>query len=459
MEKHNCLGDANGGRESKELPCMQIGQSGLLFLGVQFDERDPRILLSAARTVGERLYIALEGEWEAHSMRFIQHRLQYIYEEVERANPSLDTRVLLPNEGKGLPGNICGAPLDCDFVLLPTSREESIAAAQLLMEASDRLRSLLIPSADSASMSLLEASRSNAMAADTSAGFATFENCCMGGTFDRLHLGHKLLLSVAALSTRSRLVCGVTHSELLAAKDLSEFLEPHAFRTAVVEEWLRSVKPSLTYDLPPINDPYGPSVVDPNLQAIIVSEETAAGGQACSDKRETNGLGPIVVVPIALVDSAEAIDPGAKDEKLSSSDLRHSELGCFRSSAGRAMVPDEWTRRTMTRAPTGASTGTTSTELPYVLGVTGGIASGKSTASGMLAEIAAADTGGIGPVHVIDCDKLGHGAYIKGTACFDDMVSGCTVAWCMMAVQCIVCRSSMVYDGCTVYRVSQWHGV
>ena len=73
-------------------------------------------------------------------------------------------------------------------------------------------------------------------------------------------------------------------------------------RTTIVEDYLSSVKPSLRYDLPPINDPYGPSVVDPNLQAIIVSEEPVSGGDACSEKRQENGLNSLVVVPIALVD-------------------------------------------------------------------------------------------------------------------------------------------------------------
>ena len=49
-----------------------------------------------------------------------------------------------------------------------------------------------------------------------------------------------------------------------------------------------------------------------------------------------------------------------------------------------------------------------------VIGLTGGIASGKSVVSGMLAERGAP---------VIDADKLGHEAYLPGTACFDEVVA------------------------------------
>lgn len=48
---------------------------------------------------------------------------------------------------------------------------------------------------------------------------------------------------------------------------------------------------------------------------------------------------------------------------------------------------------------------------PYVIGLTGGICSGKSHAVDCLADLGAV---------VVDCDKLGHAAYAKGTACFDE---------------------------------------
>jgi dephospho-CoA kinase len=48
-----------------------------------------------------------------------------------------------------------------------------------------------------------------------------------------------------------------------------------------------------------------------------------------------------------------------------------------------------------------------------VIGLTGGIASGKSLVSEQLAERGAV---------VIDADKVGHSAYLKGTDCFDKVV-------------------------------------
>ena len=50
---------------------------------------------------------------------------------------------------------------------------------------------------------------------------------------------------------------------------------------------------------------------------------------------------------------------------------------------------------------------------PYVIGLTGGIASGKTTICGRLNKLGA---------HVISCDQLGHLAYQKGTKCYQEMV-------------------------------------
>lgn len=49
-----------------------------------------------------------------------------------------------------------------------------------------------------------------------------------------------------------------------------------------------------------------------------------------------------------------------------------------------------------------------------VIGLTGGIASGKSSVAGLLGERGA---------HVIDADKLGHRAYLAGTEAFDQVVA------------------------------------
>ena len=42
----------------------------------------------------------------------------------------------------------------------------------------------------------------------------TYDNTCLGGTFDRLHVGHKILLTKACLLTKKALTVGVTDGKM-----------------------------------------------------------------------------------------------------------------------------------------------------------------------------------------------------------------------------------------------------
>ena len=50
----------------------------------------------------------------------------------------------------------------------------------------------------------------------------------LGGTFDRLHTGHKVLLSEAVVLARKQLTVGVTDGDML--KSESHFLRVSVFR-------------------------------------------------------------------------------------------------------------------------------------------------------------------------------------------------------------------------------------
>eukprot|EP00949_MAST-11_sp_MAST-11-sp1_P005421 g5421.t1 len=56
-----------------------------------------------------------------------------------------------------------------------------------------------------------------------------------------------------------------------------------------------------------------------------------------------------------------------------------------------------------------------------VVGLTGGIASGKSTVLGFF-ESAARDIEGVARVEIVDADRLGHACYVKGHPCLADVV-------------------------------------
>lgn len=65
-------------------------------------------------------------------------------------------------------------------------------------------------------------------------------------------------------------------------------MEPLEIRLKAVQEFVEDVSSSVRCEVHPITDPYGPSIVDPDLGAIIVSQETEKGGHAVNDRRKVN---------------------------------------------------------------------------------------------------------------------------------------------------------------------------
>ncbi|XP_077315569.1 bifunctional coenzyme A synthase isoform X1 [Lithobates pipiens] len=204
----------------------------------------------------------------------------------------------------------------------------------------------------------------------------------VGGTFDRLHSAHKILLSVCALLADRRLLIGVADHELLDNKILKELIEPYEKRVNKLSQFLVDVKPSLIYNIVPISDPYGPSITDPDLKCIVVSEETRKGGLSVNKRRLENGLEELDVHEIQLVTDPQ--HSKIEEEKISSSSLRNRLLG------------------TLLKAP---NVNHSIPSRPYIIGLTGVSGSGKSSIAKRLEVLGAA---------LIDCDKLGHQSYRPG---------------------------------------------
>lgn len=72
----------------------------------------------------------------------------------------------------------------------------------------------------------------------------------------------------------------------LAEKTLPELMEPIDHRKAIVEDFLKEVKPGITYNVVTITDGFGPTIHDPDMDLIVLSQETRKGGEMINTERE-----------------------------------------------------------------------------------------------------------------------------------------------------------------------------
>lgn len=219
-----------------------------------------------------------------------------------------------------------------------------------------------------------------------------FNNVVLGGTFDRIHTGHKILLAEAQLRSLRRITIGVTDTPMLTKKTLSELILPCEQRIAELREYLEDCDLGIEYNIVPIKDPFGPSIVEDDLEAIIGSEESKLGCQKVNEKRLEKGLKALEVIIVGLQSESkntETASEAALEAKVSSSNARKELLG-------ELLKPPQSPRPVVSR--------------PYLIGLTGGSASGKSTMARRFSDLGAG---------VVDCDGLGHTAYQPGTECFE----------------------------------------
>lgn len=181
----------------------------------------------------------------------------------------------------------------------------------------------------------------------------------VGGTFDHLHLGHKLLLTMTALviepdKERARtLTIGITGDALLKKKQYVEYLQDWDQRQENVRDFLLSImgqdpsaeptgrsynketqarsvreelEKGLTINYVEIFDPFGPTITDEDISALVISAETRSGGKAVNDRRAEKGWASLEVFEVDVLDAGVSNECGSKkvdfEDKISSTEIR-----------------------------------------------------------------------------------------------------------------------------------------
>ncbi|KAL6238900.1 hypothetical protein BDW75DRAFT_189700 [Aspergillus navahoensis] len=203
---------------------------------------------------------------------------------------------------------------------------------------------------------------------DGSVVSAVHHSVILGGTFDHFHIGHKLLLTATALvlqpagtapSGRKRTITiGVTGDEMLKNKKYAQFLESWdercrstgAFLTSIMDfgpperepahieqiykpgpngrQMVMKIRPGITLRMVQILDPYGPTITEEDLSALVVSKETRSGGAAVNQERAKRGWKQLEVFEVDVIHSGEVPSGDVEDfaSKISSTDIRRRRM-------------------------------------------------------------------------------------------------------------------------------------
>jgi pantetheine-phosphate adenylyltransferase len=146
-----------------------------------------------------------------------------------------------------------------------------------------------------------------------------FDLVATGGTFDEIHAGHRELL-VRAFKLGRHVLIGVSSDNFAAAKKGKNKLK-HTYESRVERliQFIHDEFGNVNFEIKELNDDFGPTSMDRNIQALVVSEETEPKGLEINRIRLSKGFDPLVIVIVTMLKAEDG-------QPLSSSRIRLGEI-------------------------------------------------------------------------------------------------------------------------------------
>ena len=145
-----------------------------------------------------------------------------------------------------------------------------------------------------------------------------FRKVAVGGTFDELHKGHRILLT-KAFEIGKHVVIGLCTDEFVKKMNKPHVTAPYEERLRELLTFLKESNLSDKAEIIPLTNPYGNTLVDTCIEALVVSEETEKIALKINQKRNQVRLPLLTIVTISMV-------PAENYKPISTTRIREGEI-------------------------------------------------------------------------------------------------------------------------------------
>jgi len=144
-----------------------------------------------------------------------------------------------------------------------------------------------------------------------------FQLVALGGTFDILHKGHLALLQTA-FSISSKVIIGLS-SDKFAKKKGKNPLHHYHQRYQLLEATIKKNFSNRQYEISKLDNDFGPAVLEKEVEALVVSEETIGQGKILNKLRNERLLPSVEIISVPMVLATDG-------KRISTTRIKNSEM-------------------------------------------------------------------------------------------------------------------------------------
>jgi pantetheine-phosphate adenylyltransferase len=146
-----------------------------------------------------------------------------------------------------------------------------------------------------------------------------YSKVATGGTFDKLHAGHRRLLD-KSFEVGDQVVIGLTSDEFARReKGKKALVRSYRDRAAALKAYLRRTYPGRRYTVAKLDDYFGPGIARAGVEALVASPETGKRIELANRLRAERGFPPLRLVVIDWVTAEDG-------QPISSTRIRGGEI-------------------------------------------------------------------------------------------------------------------------------------